>query len=103
MVWAEFYHQIFLKSARLSLTPKINDNLQILFQKWNLHILKLQFLMELDLARFSIIEWFLTRFEMPSARIELTVASSTPRFHILCALMLMNDLFTKQVQLMSKK
>jgi len=52
MIQSEFYHQIFLKSAKLSLTLKTNENLQILFEKSNLLIQKVQFSMELDLARF---------------------------------------------------
>ena len=49
MVRPEFYHH-FLKKCQIE--PNSQWQLQILFQKSNLHILKVQFLMELNLARF---------------------------------------------------
>ena len=48
----EFCHQIFFKFAKINLSPKFNDRLQILFWNSNLLIYWVLFLMESGLVEF---------------------------------------------------
>ena len=64
---ARMFSTIFFKSAKINLSPKSNDRLQILFCNSNLLIQRVWFLMELGFAGFfhyhkiSSTMWFLWR------------------------------------------
>ena len=55
-MWQGLCHQIFLKSAKCSLPPKINDRLQNLFCNSNLLTQNVSILMESELGQFVCIQ-----------------------------------------------
>ena len=60
-IWQELCHQMFLKSAKCSLSAKTNDKLQNLFWNTNLLIQNVLILMDSELDQFFRIKiWYVT-------------------------------------------